>query len=336
MNLFKAELHRIARRRLSLIFGICAVAGLLALTVIMWFNSSTGPSEADLAFAQSQADEVNARYEACADDEQFFEGHPEYGWVADDEWFKDMPHEQACSEVFWADARAEDFIYVYTFKFHEEGVVLLIGVGIVTGLLAMLLAASTIGAEWSSGGIANLLVWHPNRMRVWSAKLGAVVTVCALAVVAMLALAFGLLYLTAAVRGDTGTLDAPWWGDTSERLTRTGVLALGMTVLGSALAMLGRHTAIAGGVIVGYLTVGEMLVTFVRLGIDMRFPELLSVYTWIGAWIEGRVTLEHWNGLSELPETMVLTATDAGLLLGGIVLLFTALGTWSFAKRDIT
>ncbi|WP_035696457.1 ABC transporter permease subunit, partial [Glycomyces tenuis] len=234
MTLFRAELHRIARRRLSLLFGIFAVGGLLLITAIMWFNSSTGPSEADLAAAQQMADDANAQYEDCAADERYFENDPDYSWVADDPWYGEMPHEQACAEMFLVGAEAEDYIYVYTFQFDEEGVFLLIGVAIVTGLLSMLLAASAIGAEWSSGGMANLLVWHPNRMKVWGAKLAAALALCAVAVVAMLVLAFALLYLTAAVRGDTGTLNAAWWEDTLARLGRTAVMALGMTVIGSA------------------------------------------------------------------------------------------------------
>ncbi|WP_026929604.1 ABC transporter permease subunit [Glycomyces tenuis] len=335
MTLFRAELHRIARRRLSLLFGIFAVGGLLLITAIMWFNSSTGPSEADLAAAQQMADDANAQYEDCAADERYFENDPDYSWVADDPWYGEMPHEQACAEMFLVGAEAEDYIYVYTFQFDEEGVFLLIGVAIVTGLLSMLLAASAIGAEWSSGGMANLLVWHPNRMKVWGAKLAAALALCAVAVVAMLVLAFALLYLTAAVRGDTGTLNAAWWEDTLARLGRTAVMALGMTVIGSALAMLGRHTAIAGGVIVGYLTVGELLVSFVRFGVNsIKYPDLLSLYTWIGAWIEGRMELEYWDPVTGLPDQLVLTATHAGLVLGAIMLVFAALATWSFAKRD--
>lgn len=335
MNLFKAELHRIARRRLTLLFGILAVVGLLVMTAIMWFNSSTGPSGADLAEAQAMADAANEQYTSCAADEDYFADNADYTWVAEDPYYSDMPHEQACSEFFGGELEAEDFIYVYTFQFDEEGVFLLIGVAIVTGLLAMLLAASAIGAEWSSGGMANLMVWHPNRMKVWGAKLAAALVLCGVAVVALLVLAFALLYLTASVRGDTGTMDASWWEHTLARLGRTAVLALGMTVIGSALAMLGRHTAIAGGVIVGYLTVGELLVTFVRLGASgIKYPDLLSLYTWIGAWIEGRMRLDHWDPVTQTSDPLVLTATDAGLLLGAIMLVFAGLATWSFAKRD--
>jgi hypothetical protein len=184
--------------------------------------------------------------------------------------------------------------------------------------------------------MSNLMVWHPNRMQLWGAKLGAALAVCAAAVIALTVLGFGLLMLTAAVRGDVGDLDGPWWEETLEYLLRTGILALGMTTLGASLAMLGRHTAIAGGVIAGYLIVGDLLVRMTTLALPVPYPERLSLYTWVGAWISGRIELYDWenSGMDMNPDVMVITWGDAGLMLGAIVLLFGALATWSFQRRD--
>ncbi|WP_035696458.1 hypothetical protein [Glycomyces tenuis] len=75
--------------------------------------------------------------------------------------------------------------------------------------------------------------------------------------------------------------------------------------------------------------------SFVRFGVNsIKYPDLLSLYTWIGAWIEGRMELEYWDPVTGLPDQLVLTATHAGLVLGAIMLVFAALATWSFAKRD--
>jgi ABC-2 type transport system permease protein len=335
VNLFKAELRRLARRRLTVVFGVLALAGLVGLTVIMWFVSSKGPTEAQLAEAQAQADMWNEDFDDCVADESFFEGNPDYGWVPEDPMYEDMPHEERC-EYYVGSMSAEDFLYTYTFSFENEGSFMLIGVVIVTGLIMMLLASSAIGAEWSSGGMSNLMVWHPHRMRVWGVKLGATLAACAAAVVVLAALAFGLLYLTAAVRGDVGDLDGVWWEATLERLGRTGLLALGMTALGASLAMLGRHTAIAGGVIAGYLIIGDMLVRITSMSLPVDYPDRFSLYTWVMAWISGKIELYNWNAESSdmTPDVMVITATDAGLLLGGIVLLFGALATWAFQRRD--
>ncbi|SDD17787.1 ABC transporter permease subunit [Glycomyces harbinensis] len=338
MNLFKSELRRILRRRLTLIFGIVMVVGVFAVATVYGFSSSTGPSEDDLAQAQAQADEMNAEFDECVADEEFFDS-PEWEWAQEDPSFEGMSQEDRCDMFIGSyDYTAEDFLWTYTFVFAEESLLVLVGIAIVAGLVLMLLSSSAIGAEWSSGGMSNLLVWHPNRMRVWGVKLGAACVVCGAAVLALLALAFGLLYLVAATRGEIGTLDSVWWGDALETLGRTVVLTVGMTVLGASLAMLGRHTAIAGGVIAGYLVVGDMLVGIAGMALKMPFPDRLSLYTWVMAWIEGRMELydQTSESIDSMPDVMVITATDAGLLLGGIILGFALLATWAFQRRDVT
>ncbi len=69
----------------------------------------------------------------------------------------------------------------------------------------------------------------------------------------------------------------------------------------------------------------------------MKYPDLFSLYTWVGAWISGEMTLfpNVMSANGEFEEQMILTAADAGLLLGAIVALFAGLATWSFAKRDV-
>jgi ABC-2 type transport system permease protein len=338
VNLFKAELRRIARRRLSLIFGIIAAAGVIVLAGVFWVTSSKGPTEEALQEAQAEADamnEGNFEYQECLEDEAYLEG-PDYDWVGDDPYYDGMSHEEVCANVLggWT---AEDLIYTYTFNFADQSPLLLIGVGIIAGLIMMMLASSAIGAEWSSGGMANLLLWHPNRLRVWGLKLGAAAAVCAAAVLVLMLAAFGLLYMAAAVRGEVGNLNSGWWDENLAKFARAAVLSVGMTVLGASLAMLGRHTAISGGIIAGYLIVGDMLVRIAAMALQMPYSERLSLYTWVTAWIDGRIELYDWSDLySETPEVMVITSSEAGLLLGGIVLGFALLATWAFQRRDVS
>lgn len=335
MNLFKTELRRILRRRLTLIFGILSVAGLLTLVGVMGAISSKGPSEAELAEAQiwaDEANETNPEFNDCVRNEDHFETE-DYVWIREDPVYEELTHQERC-EYFVGGYTAEDYLYVYTFNFANEGQYTLVGVVIVVGLIMMMVASSAIGAEWSSGGMSNLMVWHPNRLKVWGVKLVAALAICTAAVVAFSLLAFGLLYLVAVLRGEVGDMNSAWWETSMERWSRTGLLALGMTMLGASLAMLGRHTAIASGVIAGYLIIGDLIVSLVSMALPMDYPERLSLYTWVGAWISGRIELYNWNAEEFVPDVMVITSTDAGLLLGGVVLFFALLATWSFRRRD--
>lgn len=332
MNLFKTELHRLLRRRLSLLFGIIALAGLVMLSLVLWFNSYSEVPPGEQAYAEEQAAVYQAEMDYCKTDEDYFEKEWAYDVSLE---YPELSREEVCEEMLSWGTQPSDHYMVYIFDFSLEGVWILAGAAIVGGLLAMLLAASGIGAEWSSGNMANLLVWHPNRMRVWGAKLAASLTIGAAGLVALLLLGFGLLYLVAATSGNIGELDGRWWEESLGVLGRTVAMGLGMTVLGSALAMLGRHTAIAGGVIAGYLIIGDLLVRLAGFAFNVKYPDLFSLYTWVGAWITGEMTLFPRVMSMGSEERMVLTATDAGLMLGAIVALFAGLATWSFAKRDV-
>lgn len=337
MNLFKTELHRLLRRRLSLLFGIVAVSGLVLLSVVLWFNSESEVSSAEQAYGEEQAAVYQAELDRCKADEDYFTDERDWGYDVGED-YPELSHAEVCDEMLSWGTDPSDHYMVYIFDFSAEGVWMLVGIAIVGGLLVMLLTASAIGAEWSSGNMANLLVWHPNRLRVWGAKLAASLTLGAVALVAMLLLGFGLLYLVAATSGQVGELDGRWWEESLAILGRTVVMGLGMTVLGAALAMLGRHTAIAGGVIAGYLIIGDLLVRLAGFAFNVKYPDLFSLYTWVGAWISGEMTLfaNVMSANGEFEEQMILTAADAGLLLGAIVALFAGLATWSFAKRDVT
>ncbi|WP_199036894.1 ABC transporter permease subunit [Glycomyces salinus] len=333
MKLYRTELRRILRRRLALVFGILIAAGTLLLAGIVWFASSSGPTEAEIETARPEIAAEHPEYAECLRNEEFFE--QEWGWDENDPMLQDQTHEELCDE-FIAPWEAQEQLgnNVYTFDFEAEGVWFLVGLSIVVGLVTMFLAASSIGAEWNSGSMANLLLWHPNRLKVWGVKLGAAVTVTAAVIVAVVVLEFLLLYPAAAVRGEVGTLDADWWSDTLGILVRTLVLVAGMAVFGASLAMLGRHTAIAGGLIAGYLIVGELIVWYLTTAANISYPDRFSLYTWVGAWITGKTELYDLSGQAAETETMIITSTDSALLLGGIIAVFAALATWAFAKRD--
>ena len=128
---------------------------------------------------------------------------------------------------------------------------------VLVALGAFLIAASFIGAEYSSGSIANWLTFIPRRRQVFWSKLLTIIGFSAL----LGAFATALVVSAALVL-------ARLHGSPIESLTEIAAMGLrsvlavvGLTVLGFCAALLTRHTAGAIGVLLGYV-----VVWFVRKG----------------------------------------------------------------------
>jgi ABC-2 type transport system permease protein len=128
---------------------------------------------------------------------------------------------------------------------------------VLVALGAFLIAASFIGAEYSSGSIANWLTFIPRRRQVFWSKLLTIIGFSA-----VLGAFVAALVVTAVV------VLARLQSSPIESLTEIAAMGLrsvlavvGLTVLGFCVALLTRHTAGALGVLLGYL-----VVWFVRRG----------------------------------------------------------------------
>jgi hypothetical protein len=127
-----------------------------------------------------------------------------------------------------------------------------------------LLGASFIGADWRAGTITTLLTWEPRRARVIVAKvLACAVFVFALAM-ALQAVLGGVLSLDAVFRGTTEGVDASWWRETGGVAVRTATVTSVASVVGFAVASIGRNTAAALGAGFAYVAVIENLVRGLR------------------------------------------------------------------------
>jgi hypothetical protein len=131
-------------------------------------------------------------------------------------------------------------------------------------LAGWLLGASYIGADWRAGTITTLLTWEPRRSRVIVVKvLACAFSVFALAI-ALQAVLGGVLGLDAAFRGTTEGIDATWVRETSGVAVRAATLASVASVIGFAVASIGRNTAAALGAGFAYVAVIENLVRGLR------------------------------------------------------------------------
>lgn len=249
------------------------------------------------------------------------------------------------------------------FSFHDHAIDLARSGMVIGCLLALLLGATFIGAEWQQGTMASLLTWEPRRLRVMAAKIAAAGTGAAALAVAFVAGMLGVGALAASLRGTMGhageltanvvyppsgdpviTAGPPVQGSWDHHallhtaaLTGRGVLLVALlAVLATSLAFLTRYTVAAVGVVLGYLVVVELIFGTMLGDHTLRYK--LLVYRMV-ALLNGTATWTNYNappGPTGQPLEHVIHALPAGLVLAavtGVVAIGAA--AW-FRRRDVT
>lgn len=205
------------------------------------------------------------------------------------------------------------------FAFWQEMPDLIVGYGTITALFAYPVAASFVGAEWASGGVATLLMWRPRRLAVFTGKLLALLVGIAGVYVAVGAAWVGSCWLLAHRAGPPGRGSR----QLVESFATTGARGLGLAVfaaiVGFAIASLGRRTAVALGVAAGYLLVGEIGARMAMAEWNVATPDRYLLLPYLEAWL----TTPYGSSW----------ITAAGVL-GGVAAVLLILAVMTFQRRD--
>jgi ABC-2 type transport system permease protein len=340
VNLFRAELIRFVTRRFIAVM-IVVILGILAVSALSVAANSQpiGAAEREIAAEQSRQDfnaaigDMQSWYDLCVADVSSPAPTGQYGsTLADCEATKEKlasitpnPVDSYLPHQFRLRWELQDSIYV---------------AAAVLAVFGFLVGASFVGAEWTSGGMTNLLLWHPRRIQVLAAKLGTallgVLAVCA----GYLAVWIGTLWTIAATRGDTSNATPGFWQSITLLCVRSAVLAMIGAAIGFALAMLGRHTAMALGVGLAYAMIVE-IGTRIIFGLNsINFPERFQLATYVIAWLSKRVDL-YDPGLCRYafdtcePKLYVIDLATSGTVLGALVVAIVAAAALVFRRRDV-
>lgn len=340
MTLFRAELIRFVTRRFVAVM-IIVILAILAVTALSVAANSQPASAADRQVAADRAmqdfnsavGEMQAYYDHCVADVTSPEPTGDYGGtLADCEATKEkmasitpnsietyLPHQ---FRLRW---ELEDSLYV---------------AAAVLGVFGFLIGASFVGAEWTSGGMTNLLLWHPRRIKVLTAKLGTVLLGVLVICAAYIAVWIGTLWTIAATRGDISDATPGFWQSISLLGLRSAALAMIGAAIGFALAMLGRHTAMALGVGLAYAMIVE-IGTRIIFGLNsINFSERFQLATYVVAWLSKRVEL-YDPGFCRYafdqcdPKVYVIDLTTSGTVLGALVVALVAVAALVFRRRDV-
>ncbi|MFC7273883.1 ABC transporter permease subunit [Paractinoplanes rhizophilus] len=335
MSLYKAETRRLVKRRFTKLFVLCGLLVLAAVAAgVFLSNQRVGPETVARAKAEAQRNyqesvqETNRIVQEC----QAAQGTADAG---------NFPPNCEISAPQQSDFDPEWYMPA-TFDFRDKFPEMVTTFAAVLALVAYIVGASFVGAEWSSGGMMNLLLWRPRRLQVLGTKLLVLLTSAA-ALTAVLGVLWTVgFYLIAQARGSTESMTGGAWQSIGLMEVRGLVLVLLAGALGFGLASLGRHTAMALGVAIGVIVVLQFgLLTVLSLA-NVKFPELYLAPFWIFAWLNKEYVAQDYTScdVSPLggcqPETLTITWQLAGGAMAALFLLVVGGAIWTMRRRDIT
>lgn len=188
-------------------------------------------------------------------------------------------------------------------------------------LMAVLGGSSFIGAEYRAGTLTTLLTWEPRRLHVLAAKLLAAAVVTGVLFVVLESLLASALAPVVIVRG-TGFEDAgsDFYRSLAGFLGRGALVAAGCAVLGASIAVIGRNTTAALGVVLGYIIIVEQILRGLQPGWDAWFlGENLGI-------VLGGATIDD----------VARSVPGSALVLLGYLVVVVAGAAVVFVRRDVT
>ena len=324
-SLLRSELHRFRSRRFIQVVLVLAVVGWIVVTCIA-LTQYGNPGADEIARAEQQIDSelaLNQEYrEQCLEEAATAPG---------------TTPEQFCGpEMSRSDFELAWYLDTAPFDFAASGFDGALTFAGIAAVVAALVGATWIGAEWSTRSLVALLFWVPRRMQVMAAKL--VVLVGAAALIGVVA-QVGWLGMSGILRAFVG-LDADlpegFWSDLLQTQARGVLLTVIAALLAFGLTNLVRNTGAALGIAFVYLVIVENLVRAIR---PMWQQWLLSSNA-LGLVQNGGYTITTYGdqpdatGMVETTE-YYLGHLQAGVYLGLVTLVVVAIGAVLFAKRDI-
>ncbi|BCL14295.1 ABC transporter permease subunit [Micromonospora sagamiensis] len=337
MSLYVTELRRLGKRRFTRYMALIGLLVLVAVAVGTFFtNEQIGPEQRAAAEREAQTQyEEQVRYaerERNACERAEATGEQSEGRFPDDCSVITPPPREAF-EARW--------FLPSTFDFRTSFGATLVTYAAILGLITFVVGASFVGAEWSTGGMMNLLLWRPKRLTVLLTKLAALLTGVATVTV------LGLLAWTAAFwaigsfRGTTEKMTSGVWQSFALTGLRAFALVVVAAVIGFALASLGRHTAFALGGVLAVGVVGQFGLGVVLALADVKFPEAWLIPTYGLAWMGKEVKLENYDACNFStsgdckPDILTITWQHSSVLLVTGLVLALGAALWAMRRRDI-
>ena len=326
MNLFRAELTRyIARRGIALLM----IAGFVVMIVLAartaWETRPPSASErataaANATFAAHDS-QVLAQITACQKHPARYLG----------------PGSQAseCSRALTP--TAESLLPRSPLSLRHELTTSGPQVAVLLAAAIVIAGATFAGADWQTGAMRTQMIARRRRSVLWLSKAAAVVVWSALYGAAGYGLYWLILGSVAQSRDITGI-----GGLTSanvQHILAMGGRAVVLTAaagLGAfALTMLLRHTVATLGLLFAYAAGGEVLLALLPVTGATRWSVGVNLFGWLQSNFHYTEQSLRCRSIETCGKSHALSHLDAGLLLGGLLVIAVVASMVSFSKRDV-
>ena len=319
-SLLRAEVRRLFSRRFVRVLVLVSLLVYLAGVLYAGLTQYAKPSEAEYAQARAQVAQAQAEqkrfYEECIQ-----QPPPEPGMSVED--YCGTP---PTDSMF----RAEDFMERRPFTLSGDLGPGAIAAAVGAGMVAFLIGATFVGAEWSSRSMVALLFWEPRRARVLATKMLVLAAVAVALGLGAQLLWWGLAQVLARTRGTTD-VPAGFWGDQLALSGRSVLLVLMLGLLGFGISNLIRNTAAALGFGFVYFMIIENLVR----GFKPPWQEWLLADNAAALVAEGGHRIYLYDDETGSSRELLISNLHGGLVLGAAVALILVAGTVLFVRRDL-
>lgn len=323
MRLYLVELTRLrSRRAVAVLLAGAFVIGALVLGATLWSHRPI--DDADLAQAQQQVDQQTDSPRTQRDLRRC-QANPERYLGRDDP----AECEQAIlPQVDWFLSRPQ----LNPVELSND---LPLAIALIGCIIAVLIGATSIGAEWSAGSVGTQLLYETRRSRVWLAKAAAVATLSAvMAFIIFTVVWTGILVAHSSWIGQS--LPPGFTGDLTWTGLRVTAFAMFGGLMGYAVTAALRHTVVVIGLMLAYSVVGEGLL---REFVPTIERYLVSVNSF--AWINGAYTITVYpegscfSRASCRPTQIKVELLDATVYFGVIGALVLLVSLLVFRRRDV-
>ncbi|MEV1330303.1 ABC transporter permease subunit [Micromonospora costi] len=338
MSLYRTELRRLAKRRFTRYMTLLGLL-VLAAVVVGTFVTNQKIDASVRAQAERQAEQQYQEQVRYSQQERTACERDKAAGAADTNRY---PPDCSMIQAPPREAFQARWFLPSTFDFRESFAGTLVPFAAILALVGFVIGASFVGAEWSTGGMMNLLLWRPRRLTVLLTKLAALLTGLLAVTLPAAVLWFAGFWAVATFRGSTEKVTSGVWQSFALTGLRGVALVLAVTTIGFALASLGRHTAMALGGVVAVMVVGQFGLGILLSMAGVRFPEAWLLPTYALAWMEKKVTLEDWQACNATftgecrPDTFDVTWGQSSVLFAVGVAVVLGAAVWAMRRRDIS